>query len=269
MVYADTLALMELEPMIYPHNFYNFSEKEYLDEEIDSAHSDEANNLVSGAIRYTFAPRYSLYAQLLLDQVQLPWESTDRFPNASGLLCNVKHVEQQDGALVTTGIEMVYTMPYLYLNRKYNTADDDSESNLNYNYDFIVGYRGTDGDEIGYNGYPYGPDCFVLAFSKDMLQEKREIHSSLTYILKGPLGIKYNNAITDYIPTDFSKSFLLVGPLSHELIYNTTTQIAISKQFNINGGVAIVGTCNKDFDNSNSLDTNIQGYLVAKLTIPD
>jgi hypothetical protein len=61
----------------------------------------------------------------------------------------------------------------------------------------------------------------------------------------------------------------LVGPFSHELIYNTTAQIAISKQFNINGGVAIVGTCNKDFDNSNSLDTNIQGYLVAKLTIPD
>lgn len=264
MLYVEELGLSTLIPMLYPHNFFNYTENDILSD--DNSTSDEANNSLSAEVEYTFFPSWSLYAQIYFDQIQLSSESTEHFPNALGFMTNIKHISDQKFGLMTTGLEFVYTYPYLYLNRKYNTTE--TIDYLNYNYDFIVGYRGGDSEDyqVSYTGYQYGPDALVVSLDNTILfDQKSKLNSRLTYILKGPYGISYYDdgaTIYDYIPSDFSTSAWLQGPLQTRIIFKNSGQYKINKRTTIDASCALVSIFNRYYTDTNKENiTFAQGSL--------
>ena len=175
-------------PMMIPHAFYNFSE------EFDTAPGDETNNIMALDIMWSFLPGWSLDLQIVADQIQMPRERDNFMPSAYGFLANVRNVTEIGNGFLSSYFEAVYTMPYLYLNRKFTKAKID------YNYDWIVGNHFTAGNEIQYSGYPYGPDSLVFSIGSEYYSSFGLSGGlSITFIMHGNHGIKFDEATSDVI----------------------------------------------------------------------
>ena len=184
-----------LTPMFIVHAFNNFSDDFVIKE------GDEANNIMSLDLSWAFLPNYLLTAQIAMDQLTVTALEGTNMPSAFGFLINLQNTVSLRNVELLNHVEFVYTMPYLYLNNKYD--ESIAEENRNFNYDHIVGYHITGGDEIGYSGYQYGPDSFVVSIgsSADFLDFKANL--SLMYKMHGIHGIKYHeNQISN--SSDFS-----------------------------------------------------------------
>lgn len=147
-----------LNPFMFMHNYNNFER------------CLEANNMFSLELDYTFLPSWSWHAQAVVDQIQLPseidfseeeGEAATLAPNAWGVLTNFTGTWGVGKGYLEGFLEGVYTSPYLYLNRK--ALERNFPGEVDWNHDFIVGYRLTDSNDLSYSGYKFGPDSIVAA----------------------------------------------------------------------------------------------------------
>lgn len=194
-----------LTPFIISHNYYNYSEKESIENTANSIRRDESNNLLGIELEAAPIDSLSITLQAALDQYQLKNERQDTLPMAAGLLMNISYAIPLESSILTLWAEGVYTTPYLYLNFKRD------ENGVNYNYDFILGYNRRDDwqrqlPDISYSGYPSGPDSIVGAFGIDYVDYKNELDISLllSVLAHGENGINttsFENSIGKKTPT--------------------------------------------------------------------
>lgn len=166
-------------PMTAVHNFNNFSEATVI------SGNDESNNMLSAELSWAFFPGWKFSFQFALDQAQLGYESTEKIPNAFGYLANIENVSRiSESSTLHSYIELAYTDPYFYLNYK-----TDENGNINYNYDYILGYGMTGGADFQYSGYPYGPDSIVMLLGTEYIAAKWSAGADFLWWIHGEHGL--------------------------------------------------------------------------------
>ena len=170
-----------ISPLSIVHSYNNFSS------DPNKPDGDEGNNILSLEASWFFLPGWNLNIQIGMDQVQLGYESKDKIPDAFGFLANIENYTTIKNGILSSYIEFAYTMPYLYLNYKI------SEGKPDYNYDFILGYGLTEGSEIQYTGYPFGPDSIVIGLGTKYTTNRWSASGELLWWIHGDHGIGTNN----------------------------------------------------------------------------
>ncbi len=190
-------------PFIINHNYYNYSN------DLTKHYYDEANNLMGIELEYVITKGLTASAQIALDQIQAPWENYTELPIAYGALGNIKYTFPVKKGNINTWFEVVYTNPYLYLNGKTYT-DNDGETYIDYNLDYIVGYRTYYMDDIGYSGYVYGPDTIVLSLGGSYTDRNNlfEVGGNIIYKIHGEKGLRINANDAGSTKTDMSDSVI-------------------------------------------------------------
>ncbi len=184
-----------ISPLSIVHSYNNFSANPEL------KGGDEGNNLLTLEASWTFAPGWIINGQIGMDQIQTGYESgTEYLPNAFGFLLNVQNFTKMGDGHLASYIEAAYTMPYLYMNYKYNLVAGNKVTN--YNYDHILGYHLTDGAEIGYTGYPFGPDSIVLMLGANYKAAKWSCGGDLLYWIRGEHGLGTENTTLENYQND-------------------------------------------------------------------
>ena len=173
--------LRMLNPMMIIHNWNNNSESI----EWEPGNNDELNNILGFEIEYAFLPGFIATAQIVIDQMQIYGESGTNVPNATGFLFNIKNTSSLQAGYLDSYIELAYTSPYLYLNKKTWDGED------NYMLDHIVGYYFSQNRTIesGYTGYTYGPDAIVLSIGSEYSSFNNwSVKGSVLYMAHGENG---------------------------------------------------------------------------------
>ena len=196
-----------LTPMFIVHSFNNFSENNVIQP------GDEANNIMAIDISWAFLPNYFITAQIAMDQIELFYEPNS-VPNAFAFLLNLQNTCSFKDAEFLNYFEIVYTMPYMYLNSKVSV-----DGTKNHNYDYILGYQITGGADIGYSGYKYGPDTLVCSIGSVMNIYEIETELNLFYKMHGIHGINQNSDFSDYPITSkytYEHELSIIGSYMHQ-----------------------------------------------------
>lgn len=241
-----------LNPFMVMHNYYNYHEETTL----------EANNMISVDASWSFLKKWSLYAQVTMDQFQIPGEAEGYLgfgytePNAFGGLLNVSYTDILAGGLLNVYAETVYNMPGMYLNSKFYDKDGNitqykyvnhKDGDINrrcWSQDFLLGYSRTESNDpdLAYSGYKYGPDCFV--FSVGGTYEKPleySITSALMYMMHGEKGRGGNvsNYTFDGIDgIDDVNRIALTGIVEHTFCVSLEGSYSILRWLSVSGGAA-------------------------------
>lgn len=198
-----------ISPLSIVHSYNNFSENRTLKP------GDEGNNYLAAEISWSFLPGWIIDAQIGMDQFQTSYESTENLPNAFGFLLNLQNSKKLKNGHLTSYLESAYTTPYLYLNDKKN--EDNSQ---NHNYDYILGYYISNSSEIGYSGYPFGPDSIVIILGTEYRTYNRYIGFDYLHWIRGEHGIgakyqtlaEYNQATSRNTPfADYPQHFINIS----------------------------------------------------------
>lgn len=241
-----------LNPFMVMHNYYNYHEEATL----------EANNMISVDVSWSFLKKWSLYAQVTMDQFQIPGEAEGYLgfgytePNAFGGLLNISYTDILAGGLLNVYAETVYNMPGMYLNSKFYDKDGNitqykyvnhKDGDINrrcWSQDFLLGYSRTESNDpdLAYSGYKYGPDCFV--FSVGGTYEKPleySITSALMYMMHGEKGrgVNVSNYTFDGIDGIGDVNRIeLTGVVEHTLCVSIEGACHILPWLAVSGGAA-------------------------------
>ena len=192
-----------LNPFVYFHGLYNFSESK--DYELGNT-DDESNNYIVIETGYSPIQNLRINFQLLLDQIQVGGERTSptACPEAYGALLNIESPWTHKNNYFNVYYEGVYIWPYTYLNLK------EQDSKYNTNLDMITGYHNQVQDEIGYAGYTYGSDVITnsLGFNYGSFG-LFDLDFAITYVIHGQFGYGYNSIIPPRGPANLSDKTLV------------------------------------------------------------
>ena len=199
-------------PFVLSHNYYNYTNS------LNKQPYDEANNIMSFELEWNITKGLKATAQIAIDQFQMFWEDKTSIPAAYGILTNLKYTANLGDGNLTSWFEFVYTNPYLYLNGK-----RDSNDNIDYNLDYIVGYRMHYMDDVGFSGYVYGPDSIVFSIGASYIDsdDKFEIGGNILYRIHGSKGLKINASNDANTIIDMSDAIIEQNP--GEYMNNTVT----------------------------------------------
>lgn len=241
-----------LNPFMVMHNYYNYHEETTL----------EANNMISVDVSWSFLKKWSLYAQVTMDQFQIPGEAEGYLgfgytePNAFGGLLNISYTDILAGGLFNVYAETVYNMPGMYLNSKFYDKDGNitqykyvnhKDGDINrrcWSQDFLLGYSRTESNDpdLAYSGYKYGPDCFVVSvggtYEKPL---EYSITSALMYMMHGEKGRGGNvsNYTFDGIDgIDDVNRIALTGIVEHTFCVSLEGSYSILPWLSVAGGAA-------------------------------
>lgn len=241
-----------LNPFMVMHNYYNYHEETTL----------EANNMISVDVSWSFLKKWSLYAQVTMDQFQIPGEAEGYLgfgytePNAFGGLLNISYSDILAGGLLNVYAETVYNMPGMYLNSKFYDKDGNitqykyvnhKDGDINrrcWSQDFLLGYSRTESNDpdLAYSGYKYGPDCFVVSvggtYEKPL---EYSITSALMYMMHGEKGRGGNvsNYTFDGIDgIDDVNRIALTGIVEHTFCVSLEGSYSILRWLSVSGGAA-------------------------------
>lgn len=276
-----------LNPMMILHNMFNFHEGGTL----------EANNMLTVDFSFAFAPKWNMYLQFTMDQIQLPGESdgyianpnigyTD--PNAFGALVNLTYTNKFKNGMLNVYAEAVVNMPGMYLNEKYYVVDDngnvtdkltqnrknDEKDNKHcWSQDFLLGYyRNYESkSDVAFAGYTYGPDCVVVALGAEYsVPDKFSYSSKLQYLAHGEKGRGTEPENYDFSGID-TKDTMNKMPLVGESVEHTISlaiecEYSLFKWLSVNAGVGLAEIINVNFSGKNI--SNVQFALGATISTP-
>ncbi len=207
-------------PMMIPHSFNNFSEDAAL------RPGDEANNMLGFDISWSFLPSWMIHFEAVMDQFQLSYEKGNFMPNAFGFLLNVQNTSIVNDDYLHSYAEAVYTMPYLYLNRA-----KLGEDGRDYNYDWILGHKITGGSEIGFSGYPEGPDTLKFSIGSEYIADYGlSLGGNMDFMMHGMHGIAFNKNSIDTVNEDWREE---------ENIMEYTLALGLSASYRFSSHLAI------------------------------
>lgn len=142
-----------------------------------------SNSLLGFDINYTPFKGFTLYGQIVIDDLGISAENDIHNPNACGYLLGTKYTTLINNLVSTTSLEAVYTDPYLYLRDSYK----DSKFPLNYTAAFreFTNFGPTMYHQE-FLGYKYGNDVFTVNL-KSKLQSlgKWDIEGNILYMAHG------------------------------------------------------------------------------------
>jgi hypothetical protein len=245
-------------PFMYVHNYFNFDQ----DSSTDS-YNDEANNILGANLKWVIMRGLEVNLQTVLDQYTLPTENYGGFPNAYGILFNIKNSISMKNGSLNNYIEVVYTSPYLYLNEKKESNGDE-----NYNYDWILGnYLTGSVDEISYSGYIYGPDNLVLAYGFNYLSYNEwSAGTDFIFRMDGTKGIQTDRNSSVSIG-EVDNTLFMVGTPEISFTIRPTVSFDINNVIFFNGVFGFVGKINRFHDITSSVSYNIQGAISATIKL--
>ena len=213
MFYVDNpFDIRIFNPFLFLHGFNNYVDSTEPNNPDEPGSKDEANNLMVLEFSYTFLPHHRLNLQVLIDQIQFSSEPGGS-PSGLGFLLNYETSWFIDKGYLTGWFEMAYMMPAVYLNHKLGSDED-----YNHNFDFIVGSQfyslNSNGGQINYTGYGYGPDSIVIGMGASYGKLNHfKIDGSLIYSIHGMYGLGYETIIpagrydgNDWFSVPFSKA---------------------------------------------------------------
>ena len=232
-----------LNPFMITHNYFNFTT--FNNNYYNEGAALEANNHFSASLSLPIVKGWSIYSELMIDQMQLIGEKSSTStepPNAIGLLLNITNSTILRDGILTSYIEGVYTSPNLYLNEKYidNTGkiSNEKEDNSEYYYwnqDLIVGNSVWWGNDLSYSGYINGPDSIVLSLGSEYEKDQYKIKGIFTYKIHGEQGIRWHERQNPTIHyTDSVWNLALTGVWEHtfigevQLYYNITNYVSVT-----------------------------------------
>ena len=232
-------------PFVLSHNYYNYTNS------LNKQPYDEANNIMSFELEWNITKGLKATAQIAIDQFQMFWEDKTSIPAAYGILTNLKYTANLGDGNLTSWFEFVYTNPYLYLNVK----RDSNDNNIDYNLDYIVGYRMHYMDDVGFSGYVYGPDSIVFSIGASYIDsdDKFEIGGNILYRIHGSKGLKINASNDANTIIDMSDAIIEQNP--GEYMNNTVTPSGGWKTAEHLLKFAVYGTYNFNFNNWGILST--------------
>ena len=225
-------------PFMIFHNYLNTSNSKVIQNPYD-----ESNNMFSLEMEAVIIPGLTANAQFVLDQFQTTSE-TNTIPNAFGFLFNLSWTEDFENSSYTIWTEAVYTSSFLYLNEKYDS--EISEDNLNYNFDWILGYYSNENQSpnIAYSGYPTGPDSIVIALGAyyNNADSKLKATGKISYSMIGSNGGEngqsypiFGDNIKENTPSGIVWHIItLEGTADWEFINNLDLIGGASLKYNIN-----------------------------------
>lgn len=253
-----------LNPFMVLHNMYNYHE----------GHSLEANNMISIDYSVSVAPRWNIYLQLTMDQLQIKGE-TDGYinsldytdPNAFGGLFNLSYTDIFcSDTIVNLYGEVVYNMPGMYLNSKfYNSNGEVTQLKTDkrcWSQDYLLGYSREEEngyDDVAYSGYIYGPDCVVVSLGGTMRRPNSySLSSSIMYMAHGAKG--RGESASNYTFDEIDKRedvnrVALTGTVEHSLIYKAEAELQLRDYLSFSFGGAYqyrwnyMNTANKNYSN--------------------
>ncbi len=263
-----------LNPFMVMHNYYNYHEETTL----------EANNMISVDVSWSFLKKWSLYAQVTMDQFQIPGEAEGYLgfgytePNAFGGLLNISYTDILAGGLFNVYAETVYNMPGMYLNSKfYDENGNITQYNHNrdtgvpyarrcWSQDFLLGYSRTESNDpdLAYSGYKYGPDCFVVSIG-GVYEKPLEfsVKSALMYMMHGEKGrgVNVSNYTFDGIDGIGDVNRIeLTGVVEHTLCVSIEGACHILPWLSVSGGAAY--SYRRNFRNEDGRTFgNLQAYI--------
>ena len=242
-------------PFMYIHNYFDFSDNKILDG------NDEANNILGFQTKWVLNDSNEINLILSFDQIQL-MESAEVFPSAYGVLLNYKTTESYKSGFINRIFEVVYTSPYLYLNEKYD------DQGINYNYDYIVGNNYGEYDEIGYSGYYYGPDTFLVDYDfKYYNIEDWSLGYLLSFRLHGTKSIATNENLENSDIIDEVISSFIVGTPEIIIKVKPNFSLDINNKINISGFIGFNSIINHYNDVDNSPYFFTEGTISTKINI--
>lgn len=171
-------------PMMLVHNWNNNSE----DIETTPNNGDEINNILGIELEWVVNNYLTLTGQVVIDQFRLPVEKNSVVPSAHGVILNAKVITPVKSGTFDSWIELVYTNPYLYLNKK-TWIENSTDC---YYLDHIAGYwyDQSNAGEINYLGHSFGPDTFAISVGTNYIDKKSwGIKGSILYKIHGEKGI--------------------------------------------------------------------------------
>lgn len=222
-------------PFFIQHNYYNY------DNNMDIKEYDEANNMMGFSLDAALYKGLTLNFQFVLDQMKTAFETNDEVPMAWGIMGNLKYSMSLRHGFLDSYFEVAYTNPYLYLNGK-RYKDENHNYKYNYNLDYIVGYHFEYLDDVGYSGYVYGPDSFVISLGSvfSSYDDRWEAGGNFTYRAQGSgvFGIKSESMHNTLL--DFSSSTLqsvmessVADTLEHMLLFK------LGAKYNFDIGISL------------------------------
>lgn len=262
-----------LNPFMILHNMYNFHE----------GHSLEANNMITLDYSFSVAPKWNIYLQLTMDQLQIKGETDgyiDRLgytdPNAFGGLLNLSYTDMiKSESILNLYGEVVYNMPGMYLNSKFydeNGNVTQLKTNMRcWSQDFLLGYSREEesGDDSAYSGYIYGPDCVVVSIGGTIRKPNfYNVSSSVMYMAHGEKGrgSDYSNYTFDGIDKKEDVNRLsLTGTIEHSFIYKTEAEIQLRDYLSFSFGGAYQHRWNY-MNTENKKYSNLQLFVGLKLS---
>ena len=193
------LNITELNPMFVFHNLFS---PEY------------SNAIASLEADYTLARGLNIYAQLAVDEFQVPGvEGEDTRPGANGLLSGLKFIKPVDTGYITFNSEFAFTDPYFY-NRWHPLTRFTNRRRMWSNIE-------PDGYEYINKpiGYEHGPDAIIM-FSKIEYAHKDIYTASLEtrYSLKGELNDSLDDPLSYDCGSDASSKTTVTGTAEKELV---------------------------------------------------
>ena len=272
------LDIRYLNPFLILHNYFNY----------EKATTFESNNLMSLDFSWAIAPKWNLYGQISMDQVQLTSE-VRRYvsemgtvdPNAFGGLINLSYSDILGTGLLNVYAEFVYNMPGMYLNSKYYDEDGNvtqdrysSSGALNtscWSQDFLTGYKRTesDYDDIGYSTYLYGGDCLVVSLGASWrVPDTRLVKASVFYMAHGEKGrgTDPDNYTFEGINSENDLNRLsLTGTVEHSLVIKAEDEIKVWDSLSVSFGGAYSLRINYHNEDGR-LFSNFQCYVGVRLT---
>ena len=284
-----------LNPMMVLHNMCNYHEDKIL----------EANNMVTLDFSFAIAPKWNMYLQVTMDQLQLPGESDEYMgdfeytdPNAFGALVNLTYTNKFRNGMLNVYAEAVANMPGMYLNEKYyvveeveepkpkekkiivtdkltqNRKNGENDNKHCWSQDFLLGYfRDYEygGNDVAFAGYTYGPDCVVVALGAEYsVPNKFSCSSKLQYLAHGEKGrgTKLENYNFTGIDTKATVNKMpLVGEsVEHTISLAVECEYSLFKWLSVNAGVGLAEIINVNFSGKNIF--NAQFAIGATINTP-
>jgi len=264
--------LRMLNPFMIFHSMFNFHESTIL----------EANNMISLDLSWAFLPKWNFYAQITMDQYQMPGEAEGYYrefgytdPNAFGGLVNLSYTDSVGKGILGTYLEFVLNMPGMYLNQKYykdgRVTQYVTEERC-WSQDYLVGNAWNDFDDMAFAGYAFGPDCIVAALgARYSVYGKYDLSARVQYLAHGEKGRGSAMENYDYSGMDDLQTINRM-PLEGEEVEHSFS-IALEADYSVLDwlsvylGLASVYKINSGFSGTNSFDAQFSVGLTMKAPI--
>lgn len=259
-----------LNPAMFLHNLYI---------------SENANSLVTAELEWSPFKRWSFYVQGAVDEFSLPGEKSPpakgSLPNAWGVMAGARGVFPYKENYFYSGLEFVYTSPYLYHRR----GDDQTSAYDLYYVSSIRAYDDDGGLKIlsRYLSLPYGSDSIaaLLRFGYNDI-DLFSVESDIMFLVHGIVSeysgvweytgteeaVSTPSTTNAFVDDTYDSVFgvLSSGEVEYSLVFGAGGEMQVTRWFSFETSLYFDLCWNKD-NAASDLTMDVQFALSLKFSL--